>query len=67
VKPIDELMTADEVAEYLRVNRTRIYRLLKRKELLGFKVGTDFRLRRVDVDEWIIKKEQTVWMHRARL
>jgi excisionase family DNA binding protein len=67
MKPIDELMTADEVAEYLRVNRTRIYRLLKRKELLGFKVGTDFRLRRVEVDGWIIKKEKAAWMHRARL
>jgi excisionase family DNA binding protein len=67
VNPIGEMMTADEVAEYLRVNRTMIYRLLKRKELPGFKIGTDFRLRRVDVDEWIIKKEQTAWMHRARL
>jgi excisionase family DNA binding protein len=62
-----EMMTVDEVAEYLRVNRTRTYRLLKRKELPAFKVGTDFRLRRVDVVEWIIKKEQTAWMHRARL
>jgi excisionase family DNA binding protein len=67
VTPIGEMMTADEVAEYLQVNRTRIYRLLKRKELPGFKVGTDFRLRRVDVDDWIVKKEQTAWMHRARL
>ena len=67
VNPIGELMTADEVAEYLRVNRTRIYRLLKRKELPAFKVGTDFRLRRVDVVEWIIKKEQAAWMHRVRL
>jgi len=62
-----EIMTANEVAEYLSVDRTRIYRLLKRKELPGFKVGTDFRLRRVDVDEWIMKKEQTAWMHRSRM
>jgi excisionase family DNA binding protein len=51
-----EIMTANEVAEYLSVDRTRIYRLLKRKELPGFKVGTDFRLRRADIDEWILKK-----------
>ena len=67
MKPIDELMTADEVAEYLRVHRTRIYRLLKRKELLGFKVGTDFRLRRADIDELILKKQQAAWMHRSRM
>ena len=62
-----KVLTVNELAEYLRVHRTRIYRLLKRKELLGFKVGTDFRLRRVDVDEWIIKKEQAAWRHRALL
>jgi excisionase family DNA binding protein len=60
-------MTANEVAEYLRVDRTRIYRLLQRKELPGFKVGTDFRLRRADIDQWILKKEQAAWMHRSRM
>ena len=62
-----EIMTANEVAEYLRVDRTRIYRLLQRKELPGFKVGTDFRLRRADIDQWILKKEQAAWMHRGRV
>jgi excisionase family DNA binding protein len=60
-------MTADEVAEYLRMNRTMIYRLLKRKEPPGFKIGPDFRLRRADIDEWIVKKEKVAWMHRSRL
>jgi excisionase family DNA binding protein len=60
-------MTADEVAEYLRMNRTMIYRLLKCKELPSFKIGTDFRLRRADIDEWIVKKEKVAWMHRSRL
>jgi excisionase family DNA binding protein len=58
VNPIGEMMTADEVAEYLRVNRTMIYRLLKRKELPGFKIGTDFRLRRADIDHWINGREK---------
>jgi excisionase family DNA binding protein len=67
VEPSREIMTADEVAEYLRMNRTMIYRLLKRKELPGFKIGTDFRLRRADIDEWIVKKEKVAWMHRSSL
>jgi excisionase family DNA binding protein len=56
MEPSREIMTADEVAEYLRMNRNMIYRLLKRKELPGFKIGTDFRLRRADIDAWIVKK-----------
>jgi excisionase family DNA binding protein len=51
-------MTVNEVAEYLSVDRTRIYRLLKRKGLPGFKVGSEFRLRRVVIDEWIMKKNK---------
>jgi len=67
MEPIREIMTADEVAEYLRMNRPMIYRLLKRKELPGFKIGTDFRVRRADIDGWIVKKEKFARMHRSRL
>ena len=67
MEPSREIMTADEVAEYLRMNRTMIYRLLKRKELPGFKIGTDFRLRRADIDAWIVKKEKAAWIYRSRL
>jgi excisionase family DNA binding protein len=67
MEPRREIMTADEVAEYLRMNRAMIYRLLKRKELPGFKIGTDFRLRRADIDAWIVKKEHASWIYRSRL
>jgi excisionase family DNA binding protein len=43
-----KIMTADEVAAYLRVDRMTFYRLMKRKELPGFKIGTDFKFRRAD-------------------
>jgi excisionase family DNA binding protein len=54
------IMTADEVAAYLRVNRTMIYRLLKRRELPAFKIGSDFRLRKTDIDEWIREREKAL-------
>jgi excisionase family DNA binding protein len=48
------------VAAYLKVHPTTVYRLLKRKGLPGFKVGSEFRLRRVVIDEWIMKKNNYV-------
>jgi excisionase family DNA binding protein len=51
-------MRIDEVAAYLKVHPTTVYRLLKRKQLPAFRVGTDFRFRRADVDEWIREKER---------
>jgi len=49
----DKLMTVDEVAAYLKASTTTIYRLLRRKELPGFRLGSDFQVppsgyRRVD-------------------
>jgi len=51
-------MLIDEVADYLKVHPTTVYRLLKKKQLPAFRIGADFRLRRADIDEWIRKKEQ---------
>jgi excisionase family DNA binding protein len=43
IKP--QLLTVKEAAAYLRVSRSTIYRLLKRKKLPGaFRIGTDWRI-----------------------
>jgi excisionase family DNA binding protein len=54
-------MIVGEVAAYLKASRATIFRMLKRKELPGFKIGSDFRFRRADIEEWIVKKEQTTF------
>ena len=54
-KPLDaeaEIMTAHEVADYLRVSPSTIYRLLKSGELRGFKVG-DWRFSRASIDRYM--------------
>jgi excisionase family DNA binding protein len=46
------VMTLEEVASYLRVHPSTIYRLLKRKELPAFKVGSDWRFNQESIDRW---------------
>jgi excisionase family DNA binding protein len=46
------MMTLSEVASYLRVHRSTIYRLLKHRELPAFKAGSDWRFNRDDIDQW---------------
>lgn len=53
-KYIDKYITVDELAEYLHVHRTTIYRLLRRRKLPGFRIGNDWRF---DVD--VIKRWQS--------
>lgn len=46
------VMTMSEVAEYLRVHPSTIYRLLKRKQIPAFKLGSDWRFNLESIDRW---------------
>ena len=48
-----DLMTVEEVANYLRVTKKTIYRLLKRGSIPSTKVGYQWRFDRVLIDEWL--------------
>ena len=47
-----KVLTVNELAEYLRVHRSTIYRLLKKGQLPGFKVGSDWRFNIEAIDRW---------------
>ncbi|HSF58976.1 MAG TPA: helix-turn-helix domain-containing protein [Candidatus Binatia bacterium] len=51
-----DLLTAKEVAEYLRVNQYTIYRLVAQKKLPAFKVGSQWRFERSVLDRWLKKQ-----------
>ena len=42
----EKLLTLEQVAEYLNVDKFTVYRLLADKELPGFKVGNQWRFKR---------------------
>jgi excisionase family DNA binding protein len=46
-------MTVAALAHYLHCHPGTIYRLLKRKQLPGFRLGGDWRFFRADIDVWI--------------
>jgi excisionase family DNA binding protein len=47
------VLTVQEVAAYLKVHQSTIYRLLQRGEIPGFKVGSDWRFLAETINEWI--------------
>jgi excisionase family DNA binding protein len=51
------LVTVGEVADYLHVSHSTIFRLLKRKELPGFKVGGDWRFTMEEIDRWCAERQ----------
>jgi len=50
------ILTVDELSEYLQVHRTTIYRLLKQGKLPGFRVGSDWRFNLEAIDRWCLEQ-----------
>jgi excisionase family DNA binding protein len=48
----DKVITIGELSEYLRVHRSTLYRLLKKGQLPGFKIGSDWRFDVETIDQW---------------
>ena len=49
----DKILTLPEVAELLKVGYETIYSMVQKGRLPAFKVGGEWRVQRVDIDEWI--------------
>ena len=47
-----DVMTVNELCDYLRVHRSTIYRLLRTDAIPAFRVGSDWRFTRSRIDEW---------------
>jgi excisionase family DNA binding protein len=51
----EQLLTLEQVAEYLNVDKFTVYRLLNDKELPAFKVGNQWRFKRKRLENWLMK------------
>lgn len=51
----EPLLTLEQVAEYLNVDKFTVYRLLSDKDLPAFKVGNQWRFKRRMIENWLAK------------
>ena len=51
--PNDDIMTVRELADYLKIAEKTAYRFASEGKVPGFKVGSAWRFRKSDIDEWI--------------
>lgn len=50
---LDEILTIDEVAVFLKAGKRTVYRLAACGEIPAFKLGGTWRFRRSELDRWI--------------
>jgi excisionase family DNA binding protein len=60
------VLTVRELSEYLRVHPTTVYRLLRAKQLPGFRVGSEWRFSLDVIDRWRSEGEQASVSARPR-
>lgn len=51
--PPPEVMTIDELAAYLQVSKSSLYKLAQDGKVPGQKVGRHWRFRKQVIDEWL--------------
>jgi excisionase family DNA binding protein len=51
----ENLLTTEQVAQYLKVDKFTIYRLVTQKKIPAFKVGSQWRYKKRLVDNWLRK------------
>jgi excisionase family DNA binding protein len=54
---VAQVLTVQDLAHYLKVHPSTIYRLLKTGQLPAFKVGSDWRFNVEDIDHWRVEHE----------
>lgn len=58
------VLTLEEVAEFLHVHPSTVYRLLKNRRIPAFRVGSDWRFNRESIDQWVKELETAENPHR---
>ncbi len=51
-----EMLTVRELAHYLRLHPTTVYRLVKAGQLPGFKIGFSWRFNSEDIERWRVRR-----------
>lgn len=52
------IMTSREVAEYLQVHQSTLYKLIRRRQIPFFKIGSDYRFSREAIQDWIARRPE---------
>jgi excisionase family DNA binding protein len=51
------VLTFEEVAEFLKVHPSTVYRLLRKDSIPTFKIGSDWRFNLESIESWVKERE----------
>ncbi len=54
MKTVKEIMTPEQVADYLQLNKETVYRYIREGKLAASRLGRSYRIQRVNVDLFLL-------------
>jgi len=52
-----KVLTMGEVADFLHIHTSTVYRLLKNRRIPAFRMGSDWRFNQESIEQWVKKLE----------
>jgi excisionase family DNA binding protein len=52
-----KVLTVEEVADFLHIHTSTVYRLLKNRRIPAFRMGSDWRFNQESIEQWVKKLE----------
>jgi len=49
----EKLLSTDQLANYLKIDKFTVYRLVRQKKIPAFKVGNQWRFKKSMIDAWL--------------
>jgi excisionase family DNA binding protein len=49
------LLTTEQVAQYLKVDKFTVYRLVRQRKMPAFKVGSQWRFKKKLIEAWLLE------------
>lgn len=65
-EPPRDLMTPEQVADYLQLDKETVYRLIRRKELAAYRIGRTYRIPRDDLDTFLLTHSTRAQVRQAQ-
>lgn len=56
----EEVMTVNDLAEYLKLKKVTVYKYAQSGKLPGFKVGASWRFKKATISKWIANQEKKI-------
>lgn len=53
------LLTTEQVAQYLKVDKFTVYRLVAQRKIPAFRVGNQWRFKMSMIEDWLITNSNT--------